>query len=159
MTNWKAIAWVSISLAIVSAAWGHAQQRAAGNALSAQDYIDIQQLYASYNHALDASDANAFVANFTPDGAVGDAAGREALLSVINRTKQQWKGTWRHLYSNLIVKPAPGGASGTSFLFAYDTSTKPATITNTGIYEDILVKTAEGWRFKKRTFRNDAPAR
>lgn len=27
-----------------------------------------------------------------------------------------------------------------------------AAITGTGTYEDVLVKTADGWRFKKRSF-------
>ena len=115
MTHSRAIAALSCCIAVFAVAWGYAQQRATGSMLTPQDYIDIQQLYASYNHAVDAGDATAFAANFMPDGALGNAVGRDALIETVNRTKQQWKGTWRHLYSNLIIKPTPEGASGSLF--------------------------------------------
>ncbi len=123
---------------------------------NAQDYLDIQQLYAEYNHALDASDAERFAALFSEDGSLAGNTGRDALVQVIRGTEQLWQGKWRHLYSNLVITPTTDGANGTSFLFAYDVTTKPATITNTGIYTDKLVKTSQGWRFKQRTFSNDA---
>jgi hypothetical protein len=157
MLRSRFIVGLSLGIALAAAAWASAQQRNNASALTALDYAEIHQLYASYNHALDVSDASAFAALFTPDGSLGNATGRDALMETVKRTQQQWKGNWRHLYSNLTIKPQPGGAAGSSFLFAYDVSTKPATITNTGIYVDALVKTSEGWRFKSRTFRNDAP--
>ena len=145
-----------ILLTIVSLGvlWTFAQSKT--TEFSAQDYLDIQQLYAEYNHALDASDANRFADLFSEDGSLAGNTGRDALVQVIRGTEQLWQGKWRHLYSNLVITPTTEGADGTSFLFAYDVTTKPATITNTGIYTDKLVKTSQGWRFKERTFLNDA---
>ena len=63
--------------------------------------------------------------------------------------------TIRHVLSNLIIKPAPGGASGS----VYSTTIEaPATIIGIGIYEDTFVKTGEGWRIKKRVYHRDLPA-
>ena len=39
-----------------------------------------------------------------------------------------------------------------------DVTTKPPSIVATGTYNDTLVKTASGWRFKSRTTRMDTPA-
>ncbi len=145
-----------ILLTIVSlgSLWTFAQSKTME--FSTQDYLDIQQLYAEYNHALDTSDANRFADLFSEDGSLAGNTGRDALVQVIRGTEQLWQGKWRHLYSNLVITPTTEGANGTSFLFAYDVTTKPATITNTGIYTDKLVKTRQGWRFKERTFLNDA---
>ncbi len=41
---------------------------AAAGGLSAQDYFEIQQLYARYNNAIDSGDAEGWAATFTSDG-------------------------------------------------------------------------------------------
>ena len=52
--------------------------------LSAQDYIDIEQLYATYNHAIDSGDADAWAATFTPDGSFNTRfTGKEGLVGFI----------------------------------------------------------------------------
>ena len=139
------------------AVWSYAQQQPRTITLTPQDYLDIQRLYGVYNRMLDAGDAEKFADTFTPDGTLANSTGRSAIMKSVVDAQARWKGAWRHLYSNLIIEPAPDGAKGSSVLFAYDTSTKPATITNTGIYEDTLVKTRNGWRFKTRAFHSDAP--
>ena len=63
----------------------------------------------------------------------------------------------RHVYTNLRITPAPDGARGFVYFNQLDVSTLPPTTTVTGIYEDTLVKTADGWRFKKRVHTHDAP--
>jgi hypothetical protein len=42
------------------------------------------------------------------------------------------------------------------YLMLIDTSTKPAGIVFTGMYNDNLVKTKDGWRFAKRITTADA---
>ena len=148
---------LSLAIGVAGVTWGYAQQRMAAAALTPQDYLDIQRLYAVYNRTLDAGDAQAFASTFTADGVLAGSVGREALMKSVTDAQARWKGQWRHLYSNLVIEPTPTGANGSSFLFAYDVTTKPATFANTGIYEDTLVKTRDGWRFKTRIFRNDAP--
>ena len=52
----------------------------------------------------------------------------------------------------MIIHPAPEGASGSQYLVAIDVSEggKPSTIVHGGRYDDVYVKTSQGWRFKSR---------
>ena len=124
--------------------------------LTTQDYIDIEQLYATYNHAIDSGDGEAWAATFTPDGTFNKFTGRDQLVGFI----QQWKekmngGNRRHWNTNLRIEPSKDGASASVFLMLVDVSTKG--IVATGMYNDTLVKTAGGWRFKTRQTKMDAP--
>jgi hypothetical protein len=123
--------------------------------LSTQDYIDIEQLYATYNHAIDSGDGEAWAATFTPDGTFNKFAGHDQLVGFI----QQWKekmngGNRRHWNTNLRILPSKDGASASVFLMLVDVTTK--SIVATGMYNDTLVKTAHGWRFKTRATKMDA---
>ena len=123
--------------------------------LSSQDYIDIEQLYATYNHAIDSGDAEAWASTFTADGTFNKFAGHDQLVGFI----QQWKekmngGNRRHWNTNLRIVPSKDGASASVFLMLVDVTTK--SIVATGMYNDTLVKTVEGWRFKSRATKMDA---
>src|SRR5262245_54214763 len=90
---------------------------AAADGLTTQDYIDIEQLYATYNHAIDSGDAEGWAATFTPDGSFNKFVGHDALVGFI----QQWKekmngGNRRHLNTNLRITPSKDGANGAVFL-------------------------------------------
>ena len=52
------------------------------------------------------------------------------------------------------AKPSPEGATGRSFLVALDISEggAPTTILQGGHYDDVYVKTPQGWRLKSRTY-------
>ena len=66
----------AIISAIVAGVLAVASSSAAQNgSLSAQDYIEIQQLYAKYAHALDLGDAEGWANTFTPGGVFGDSKG------------------------------------------------------------------------------------
>ena len=123
--------------------------------LNTQDYIDIEQLYATYNHAIDAGDGEAWAGTFTPDGTFNKFTGHDQLVGFI----QQWKekmngGNRRHWNTNLRIVPSKDGASASVFLMLVDVTTK--SIIATGMYDDTLVKTASGWRFKTRQTKMDA---
>jgi ketosteroid isomerase-like protein len=127
--------------------------------LSTQDYIEIEQLYATYNHAIDSGDAEGWAATFTPDGTFNKFAGHDQLVGFI----QQWKekmngGNRRHWNTNLSIRPSNDGATASVFLMLLDVTTKPPSIVATGTYSDTLVKTANGWRFKSRATKMDTPA-
>jgi hypothetical protein len=64
-------------------------------------------------------------------------------------------GNRRHWNTNLRIEPSKDGASASVFLMLVDVSTKG--IVATGMYNDTLVKTASGWRFKTRQTKMDAP--
>jgi hypothetical protein len=126
--------------------------------LSTQDYIDIEQLYARYNHAIDAGDADGWAATFTPDGAFNRFTGRDALVGFIKSWREKMNGAnRRHWNSNLRITASEEGASGTVLLMIIDVGTQPPSIVMTGQYIDALVKTPNGWRFKSRQVKSDAP--
>ena len=124
--------------------------------LSTQDYIDIEQLYARYNHAIDSGDAEAYAGTFTLDGVFNNNTGREALLNFVRGYAAKGGSTRRHWNTNLLITPTADGANGTVYLFLLDTTAKPPGIVTSLKYQDVLVKTPAGWRFKTRTTVADA---
>ncbi|MBI5949736.1 MAG: nuclear transport factor 2 family protein [Chloroflexi bacterium] len=131
--------------------------------LSTQDYIDIQMLYARYNHAIDAGKAEAWAATFTPDGdfkATGnpDCHGTAQLAAFAQGFAGNMQGKARHWTNNLVIEPSPEGAKGSCYLILYrvvGAGTPPAALA-TGIYRDVLTKAADGWKFASRTAAIDA---
>jgi hypothetical protein len=58
-----------------------------------------------------------------------------------------------------MITPTADGATGQVYLVLVDFAGKPPTIATSASYSDELVKTAQGWRFKKRQTKGDtAPA-
>lgn len=127
--------------------------------LSAQDYMEIQQLYARYNLAIDHGEAEAWAATFTPDGVFNTFAGHDALVGFIQDWRQNMHGAaLKHWNSNLSIAGNSQAATGSVYLLLVDFSTKPVSIAFSGTYSDTLVKTKQGWRFSKRTVSADAAA-
>lgn len=127
----------------------------AGGALTAQDLVDIQQLYAKYNWTLDAGDAEGYASTFTPDGVFNNNVGHDAIVKFAETFHGGMGARVRHWNTNLMILPTPEGAHGQVYLVLVDFSTKPATIATSASYSDDLVKTAQGWRFKKRATKGD----
>ena len=141
------------SMLIGTAAISFAQQRK----LTADDYMEIQQLYAKYNTAIDSGDGEGYAATFTPDGVFNTFSGHDALVGFIKRWRESMGGAARrHWNNNLVLTPTAEGANGTVYLFLMDISAKPPAIQTVAKYEDQLVKTADGWRFKHRATKADA---
>jgi ketosteroid isomerase-like protein len=125
--------------------------------LTTQDYVEIQQLYARYNHAIDSGDAEGWADTFTPDGVFNQRyKGRDGLLDFMKQWTTKMNGAnRRHWNSNLLITPSAEGASGKVMLMLLEVGTKSPSILMTGQYSDVLVKTANGWRFKTRNVKND----
>jgi hypothetical protein len=125
--------------------------------LTAQDYIEIQQLVARYPYALDQNpDEGLSYANlFTPDAVFRQprTEGRQNLATMASRAPHGAKYT-RHFLANHVIEATADGAIGKQYLVAVDIgeSGQPSAIFLGGHYEDVYAKTAEGWRFKTRTF-------
>ena len=126
-----------------------------GGTFTAQDYIEIQQLYAKYAQTLDLGDPEGWANTFTADGVFGETVGHEALKAFAAGFFTNFDGAARHWNSQLIVTPTAEGADGGCYLLLVDTRTQPAGLTVAGIYEDKLVKTPAGWRFQERVFTAD----
>jgi hypothetical protein len=124
----------------------------AASGLSAQDYFEIQQLYARYNTAIDSGDAEGWAATFTPNGVFNTFTGHDALVGFIKMWREKLNGANRkHWNNNLVITGDSKQASATVYLILVDNSTKPASILPTMSYTDSLIKTKDGWRFTKRT--------
>lgn len=126
-------------------------------ALSTEDRLEIQELYARYNHAIDSGNGTAWAGTFTPDGIFdsgrGPTAGNAALTEFGNAFATRLKG--RHWINNLVIDEAPGGAKGSCYLVLYNLGGEAPAILTTAIYNDELAKTGEGWRFAKRAVKPD----
>ena len=139
--------------------------------LTALDYQEITQLIHRYAYGIDtcANNGYDYADVFTTDGEFVDknsdagfkaggrvlAKGREALATLIGggsrgcKTKLVWTD-WSHIMTNLVVTPTAEGASGRLYLLQMDIK-GPGTIERHGGYEDVYVKTPNGWRIKSRT--------
>jgi hypothetical protein len=166
----KSIAFVIlIAVCAVTSHIAVAQSRPASapRALTALDYIEIQQLVAKYAKAIDACSNNGYdyADLFTPDGAFVPSfdgkpgtpiQGREKLAEVSGGGSRVCKNVgWieqgvRHLYVNHIITPTAEGATGTVDMLMIGLGGDPNKIQYDGYYEDTYVRTAGGWRFKQR---------
>lgn len=149
---WRRLVLIPIMLALASV-----PRLFAADAISPADYLAIQQLYATYNMAIDRGDAEGWAATFTPDGVFNKTnKGHDALVQFVKDWREKRNGDKRrHANTNLVLTPTPGGAKGSIYLLLLDTSARPVTIALTGVYDDELVKTPAGWKFKTRVLNTD----
>lgn len=142
-------------------------QRAPGTTgsgpLTGADLAEIQQLYSRYSQGTDFGNAEMWINVFTDDGIfrVGDAGewiGRARITDYRRQTFAPRKAnyTYRHWNSSWVITPSGDGqATGRVYWMGFDPSADPLVITDTGYYDDIYVKTANGWRIKQRHARPD----
>jgi SnoaL-like domain len=143
----------------------------AGGALTALDYQEITQLINRYAYGIDTCGNNGYdYANvFTADGEFIDknsdagfaaggrvlAKGRDALAELIGggskgcKTKLVWTD-WSHLMLNPEITATPDGAKGRVYLVQLGMR-GPGSVDRHGGYEDVYVRTSEGWRIESRT--------
>jgi hypothetical protein len=148
---------------------------AQSDALSALDYQEITQLINRYAYGIDTCANNGYdYANvFTSDGTFIDrnsdagfaaggrvlAQGREALATLVGggsrgcATKLVWTD-WSHLMLNHEITPSADGATGRIYLVQLGME-GPGSVARHGGYEDVYVRTPEGWRIKSRTHVRD----
>jgi len=129
-------------------------------ALTALDYAEIAQLYSRYNYGSDtgADEGYLYARTFTADGSVvimpnRTITGHKDLAEFIRRD-DKGPTTIHHFTSNMLIEASPEGATGSIYLLLANIGDngQPSTVTGGGVYHDNLVRTAEGWRFKKRTY-------
>jgi len=137
--------------------------------LITEDRLDILQLINNYAYGIDTCSNNGYdYANlFTEDGvfistsadedfAAGGrvlAQGHEALAELIGGGPDgckvmPWTG-WSHLMLNPVITPSEEGATGRIYLVQLGMR-GPGSVDRHGGYEDVYVKTNQGWRIKSR---------
>jgi hypothetical protein len=161
----KKVMAVAAFLACVVSGSGHAYQRTAGgtSGLTALDYAEIQMLYGRSNVAFDSGTENglAFARTFTADGVLVAQGGTpvvgHAKLAALAAKNASCPQTW---LTNLMIEPSPEGAVGWAYIWqialacgsrAADPTAK-SPVREGGIYRDDIVKTSDGWRFKRRSY-------
>jgi pimeloyl-ACP methyl ester carboxylesterase len=163
MTNVAQIAILSVTLLAVQTP----QSSAPATTLTEKDRAEIQELVARYARALGTCAAKDYAALFTPDGVFvtddfrgathrklygksGRLVGRARLMELVETEEfclspkgsapgRPANGSANRPVPTVAIEPSPEGARGR------------ASLGNGGHYEDVYVKTAEGWRFKSRT--------
>jgi hypothetical protein len=137
-----------------------AEPKPAGDQLSSADAMAIKQLYVRNSVAFDSSadDGMRFARTFTSDGVLirdGEkTAGQPALAAWVKSTTSGIH-TW---LTNIAIAPFGEGAKGRANQVSASIGFGPGaktTLTAMGTYEDELVRTADGWRFKQRTYTSD----
>ena len=116
--------------------------------ISSADKLEIQELIARYNHAVDSGDTAAYAATFTEDGSFqggrDPVQGRENLAEMAGRA-----GGNRHWTANHIIDG--DGDAATLRCYVMVTRTGEGTqIGSTGLYTDELKKVNGAWLFAKR---------
>jgi uncharacterized protein (TIGR02246 family) len=147
---------------------GVPQKDAKAFTLTPLDYIEIRQLVARYAFAVDtgAENGNVYASLFAPDGAFLDGTGkattgRDALAALARRNTRGPQSAF-HFIMNHVIEPSAEGATGREYLvqLRMGEAPRPNEIFGGGHYEDVYVKTPDGWRFKQRQFLpSERPAR
>src|SRR5665213_870466 len=119
--------------------------------LTGEDYMEIQNLYATYAHALDKGKGDMLAATFIDDGEFTGQSqpgqprrqptkGKEAIARMA-----RGGGGSRHFVANLNVMPTSDGAKASCYFIQYNTKDTPPSIFLMALYDDTLVKTPQGW--------------
>jgi len=139
---------VTLSVGVVSSPWAvSAQTPGKVPTLTAQDREDIQKVVAGYARALGTCAAEDYANLFEPGTGFfesafrGRVAGKEKLIALVKSEPQCGDG----VKANLTPRPSQPTVIEVSELGV--TGTLP---NGPGRYEDVFVKTKDGWRFKSR---------
>lgn len=179
MTHSMSLRMVSGALAVLCASTGHVYEvpESPENAmhLTAQDYVEIRQLVARYPYALDhctnggydyadayvddgmfaaatewgtiSNDQRTFVAKGRDE--LAEAAGGAGDGTCLPPEYNRGYGA-THIITNHLIVPTKDGAVGLSRLISVGICNYPHNMELQGGYEDVYVKTDEGWKFKSR---------
>lgn len=118
------------------------------------DGEDIRQLVARYNLAIDGRDEAAYMDCWVEAG--GHAERRGTPLSVTGTAQlrslvRDFPVHGRHMSTDLIIQFDGDGAAVRHNLLYLDMA-PPCAIGMVGIWNDKVVRTAKGWKFKERIF-------
>ena len=158
---------IGLLAAFTSVGWVWAQGRNPSGAFTTQDYAEIQQLYMRYAQGTDFGDAEMWLGVFTPDASFHPTANRAGSKPEVGREAMvKWRANnfaarkppyhYRHWPGTFVITPTPdGNARGRVYWMAFNPTTNPRTITDTGFYDDVYVRTPAGWRIKERYAHSD----
>lgn len=126
-------------------------------ALDAADKVEILELAARYNHAIDFGDGEAWAGTFTEDGVFNGGpqpvTGHVALAQFVAGFGSQMAGA-RHWTNNHVVDGDGDEATHSCYLNLIQTKDGGSSVI-TGRYDDRLRKVDGQWRFAERNVTPD----
>ena len=137
------------------------------NPLPLDDRAAIADLLAGYCHAIDASRADLCIRLFAEDAVletpVGCAEGRDAILAWMEERLAERDGAYQvgHALLNPLYAPLGPDHVRVRSKLLYTRQAigvlGGAELIGTGVQEDEVVRTAEGWRFQRRRWALSEP--
>lgn len=126
-----------------------------------EEYVEILNLYAAYNHASDEGDAEAYANCFTEDGhlhGMQEVTGRPALAEYKKKDKAGRGHLYRRHWNGSInlQKIDENTIRGRAYFFGYNG--EPGKLPDTshaGVYTDTLKRVNGEWKFAERLNRFD----
>ena len=167
MRSFRAALIVGVLAIFASAGWVWAQGRGGSTSFTPADYAEIQQLYMRYAQGTDFGQAEMWLGVFTDDATFNPGGnnpkqepqvGREALTKWRANSFSNRKPPYhyRHWVGSFVITPtADGNARGRVYWLAFNPTVNPRAISDTGFYNDIYVRTPNGWRIKERIAHSD----
>ncbi|MEV4184086.1 nuclear transport factor 2 family protein [Streptosporangium canum] len=122
--------------------------------LSVEDKLAIQELSSTQMRFLDAHDVDGWVGCWVPDGqfiaTYGTFTGHDAVKEfIIGHIAAGKEDGARHLMTNYVIEG--DGDRATSYCLVLKVQVEKAPhIIASGVYNDVLVRTPEGWKFESR---------
>lgn len=131
--------------------------------LTAQDYTDITELYARLYQGSDLRELDTWLATFADDAVFSFPTGEEV-------SGKKALGEWRaksfggstgdskrrHWTSGVMLTPTTEGtAKGRAYWLMLDATGKQPVVAQSGYFDDLFVKTKDGWKFKRHGVRFD----
>lgn len=168
-------AWVSLIVAALavgaSAGWSYSQTTEKRK-VSADDYVEILQVYSEYVQGIDgiAGDCKGehYADAFTDDGVMQagparlkDPLGGRANIIRMGAKKPPCTASSRHIVVNPVVRDnGDGTARVSAYILLFNQAVNPPTLISHRATNDLWVKTAKGWRMKQRvnsTIKSNTP--
>lgn len=129
----------------------------------AADRLALRELVDRYASAVDARDADAFAALFTPDAVLAvyeredaepvvEYRGHDALRDVMDLLRH-YSATFHLMANHLCAIRAPDGATGETYCMAHHLTEAAGGATDLVMYiryRDAYTRTGDGWRFARR---------
>ena len=137
------------------------------NSLPTEDTLAIHELLARYCHGMDAARADLVIDLFTDNAEmhtqVGNSSGKAQIKLWIDERldlRDPHFQVGHYLLNPLVFAISASEARVRSMLLYTKQSvdfSAPCELVATGIYEDVVVKTVDGWKFKSRQSTLNAP--
>ncbi|MTD57606.1 nuclear transport factor 2 family protein [Amycolatopsis pithecellobii] len=136
-------------------------ETSSGDKITVADRLEILDLLAVYNWALDTDDADGFVSTFTDDGEFvtprqvfkGQSSLRELAKYLLEKREQGGPRSHFHNVSNVVLRGDREEVRFVAQLIGPRTADDGGMVLQLGWYDDIIRNTPQGWRFARRHFR------